>query len=69
MFETLQPAGYGIASVFFVISTATILLRVYSRGFVVKSIGLDDWCMFAIGVGPTFCYMLSSFPDKTSSLI
>lgn len=44
----LQAACYGIVSTFFVASTITILLRIYSRGFVVKSFGWDDWCMTSI---------------------
>jgi len=50
----LQAACYGIVSTFFVASTITILLRIYSRGFVVKSFGWDDWCMTAILVRPVF---------------
>lgn len=44
----LQAACYGIVSTFFVASTFSILLRIYSRGFVVNSFGWDDWCMTAI---------------------
>ncbi|KAL2059803.1 hypothetical protein VTL71DRAFT_10187 [Oculimacula yallundae] len=44
----LQAACYGIVSTFFVASTLSIVLRIYSRGFVVKSFGWDDWCMTAI---------------------
>ncbi|KAE8444094.1 hypothetical protein EG329_000876 [Mollisiaceae sp. DMI_Dod_QoI] len=44
----LQAACYGIVSTFFVASTFTIILRIYSRGFVVKSFGWDDWCMSSI---------------------
>ena len=52
--DTLQPAGYGISTVFYVISAITIVLRVYSRGFIVKNVGLDDWFMFAVLV--SLCY-------------
>lgn len=48
MFESLQPISYGVVSTFFFVSTMTILLRIYARGFIVKSFGLDDCCMFAI---------------------
>ncbi|KAH6714279.1 hypothetical protein DL95DRAFT_341111 [Leptodontidium sp. 2 PMI_412] len=44
----LQAACYGIVSTFFVASTFSILLRIYSRAFVVKNFGWDDWCMTAI---------------------
>ncbi|CZR51053.1 uncharacterized protein PAC_00928 [Phialocephala subalpina] len=48
MFDSLQSSCYGVATAFFVICTITILLRLYSRSFLVKSFGWDDWCMFAI---------------------
>ncbi|RDW71711.1 hypothetical protein BP5796_07745 [Coleophoma crateriformis] len=46
--DTLQPACYGVASFFFALSSISICLRLYSRGFVLKSLGWDDWCMFTI---------------------
>jgi hypothetical protein len=52
MLESLQPISYAIVSVFFFVSTSTILLRVYARGYLVRSFGLDDWCMFSILVSP-----------------
>ncbi|PBP16768.1 hypothetical protein BUE80_DR012336 [Diplocarpon rosae] len=44
----LQAACYGIVTLFFLASTLTIFLRIYSRGFIVKSFGWDDWCMCSI---------------------
>ncbi|CAL3969586.1 unnamed protein product [Diplocarpon coronariae] len=44
----LQAACYGIVTIFFITSTLTIFLRIYSRGFIVKSFGWDDWCMSSI---------------------
>ncbi|CZS96968.1 uncharacterized protein RCO7_02708 [Rhynchosporium graminicola] len=44
----LQIACYGIVSAFFAASTISILLRIYSRKYLVKSFGWDDWCMTAI---------------------
>ncbi|KAJ5040863.1 uncharacterized protein L3040_005422 [Drepanopeziza brunnea f. sp. 'multigermtubi'] len=41
----LQAACYSIVSTFFAASTLTIALRIYSRGFVTKGFGWDDWCM------------------------
>ncbi|KAL3427511.1 integral membrane family protein [Phlyctema vagabunda] len=48
MVATLQPACYGVVSTFFALSTITILLRLYSRGLVIRSIGWDDWCMVGV---------------------
>ena len=48
MFESLQATCYGVVTSFFVLSTITIILRIYSRGFIVKSFGWDDWCMASI---------------------
>ena len=48
MVESIQGIAYGVATSFFVLATATTLLRVYSRGWVVKSFGWDDWCMVSI---------------------
>lgn len=48
MFESLQPTCYGVVLAFFSASTITILLRMYSRSFIVKCLGWDDWCMLAI---------------------
>ena len=48
MLDSLQPIGYAITTIFFMLSTTTILLRTYTRGFIVKSFGWDDWCMTVI---------------------
>ncbi|PMD65643.1 uncharacterized protein K444DRAFT_608218 [Hyaloscypha bicolor E] len=48
MFESLQPISYAVVSIFFFISSITTLLRIYARGYLVRSFGLDDWCMFFI---------------------
>ncbi|KAL1962759.1 hypothetical protein VTN77DRAFT_9213 [Rasamsonia byssochlamydoides] len=48
MFESLRPVAYGVSTVFYILSTITILLRIYSRGFIIKSFGWDDRCMTAI---------------------
>jgi hypothetical protein len=48
MLDSLQPIGYAITTIFFMLSMTTILLRTYTRGFIVKSFGWDDWCMTII---------------------
>jgi hypothetical protein len=48
MLDSLQPIGYAITTIFFMLSMTTILLRTYTRGFIVKSFGWDDWCMATI---------------------
>lgn len=37
------PQVLGTAGLFLALSSLTIILRCYCRGFVVKSFGLDDW--------------------------
>ena len=48
MMVSLQPASYAITTAFFVLSTITIILRIYTRKYIVKSFGWDDWCMAAV---------------------
>ncbi|PMD31099.1 hypothetical protein L207DRAFT_473067 [Hyaloscypha variabilis F] len=48
MIQSLQPMAYAVVSIFFFISSTTILLRMYARGRLVRSFGLDDWCMSSI---------------------
>ncbi|RAO73352.1 uncharacterized protein BHQ10_009364 [Talaromyces amestolkiae] len=48
MLNTLQPAALGISTVFWTLSTATIVLRLWSRLFIIKSFGWDDALMSAI---------------------
>lgn len=48
MLNTLQPAALGISTVFWTLSTATILLRLWSRFSIIKSFGWDDALMSAI---------------------
>lgn len=49
-FESLQPLGYGVASIGFIIATVSIGRRVYSRAYIVRSFALDDWVMASIFV-------------------
>ena len=39
-----------VTAVLLPLSWVTILLRVYTRARILKSIGWDDWCMVASGV-------------------
>ncbi|KAH6663542.1 hypothetical protein B0J14DRAFT_258505 [Halenospora varia] len=48
MFESQQSTSYGVITTLFIMTTISILLRIYSRGLVLKSFGWDDWCMFTI---------------------
>lgn len=54
MLNALQAATYGVAMSFYIIGTASIFLRIYSRWFIVRSFKWDDWFMTSILVG-TFC--------------
>jgi len=49
--RTLVPAAYTASILLFVTGTISILLRIYSRAYVVKLFGLDDWLMASILVG------------------
>lgn len=57
MFESLQPAAYGIATVFFSLGLVSIILRIYARVYIIKSFGWDDW--FMVGV------LFSTFIQQT----
>jgi hypothetical protein len=50
MFESLQPASYGISFTFFVLTLTTCVLRLYSRAFYVREFGWDDGFMLAVTV-------------------
>lgn len=41
--ENRAPEVTGVATLFLILSTLTILARSYCRIFVVKGFGLDDW--------------------------
>ncbi|KAF2802068.1 uncharacterized protein BDZ99DRAFT_469119 [Mytilinidion resinicola] len=41
-FENLQPLSYGISITLFLLGTASIFLRLYTRGFILKTFGWDD---------------------------
>jgi hypothetical protein len=42
MAASLQPMAYGISITFFILGTASIFLRLYTRGFILKTFGWDD---------------------------
>ena len=46
--HNLRVADYIVSNILFVIGTASILLRIYSRAVIVKKFGWDDWTMTAI---------------------
>ncbi|KAL1968540.1 hypothetical protein VTN77DRAFT_1750 [Rasamsonia byssochlamydoides] len=48
MLNALQAATYGVATSFYIVGTASICLRIYSRWFIVKSYKWDDWFMTSI---------------------
>lgn len=48
MLDSLQTLAFVVITVFFSLATFSILLRIYSRGVVLKSFGWDDWCMTSI---------------------
>ncbi|KAL4922112.1 hypothetical protein BDW62DRAFT_172956 [Aspergillus aurantiobrunneus] len=63
MFESLQLTAYAVSFVFFVLALTTTVLRVYSRKCIIKSFGMDDWCMvtvfvFNVGQQVLFCLFL-----------
>ena len=64
MFESLQSTCYGVISSFFVLSTITIILRIYSRGFIVKSFGWDDGCMASILVSSALKFKTGCLSDS-----
>lgn len=49
--DNLQPAAWGITMPFVVITGLSCLLRFYSRLYISKSFGMDDWFMVAASVG------------------
>ena len=72
MFESLQATCYGVISSFFVLSTITIILRIYSRGFIVKSFGWDDGCMASILVSSALKFTTGCLTDskkRSSTLV
>lgn len=48
MFETLQPAAYAVSFIFWALSTLTTGFRIYSRGWIIKAFGKDDWWMVMV---------------------
>jgi hypothetical protein len=48
MVDSIHVLATGVGSTFFILGTITIVLRIYSRHFVVKSFDWDDWCMLSI---------------------
>ncbi|OJJ54839.1 hypothetical protein ASPSYDRAFT_93737 [Aspergillus sydowii CBS 593.65] len=63
MFETLQPSAYGVSFAFFALSLTTTILRLYSRKWIIKSFGIDDWWMLVVFIFNTaqqglFCVFL-----------
>lgn len=46
-----QAMFYSVIGVFHIVATLTVLLRLYTRYFVVRSFGLDDWAIVAALVG------------------
>lgn len=49
--EDMQPAAWGVSIPFIVLTGVTCLLRFYSRLYISKSFGPDDWFMVAASVG------------------
>ncbi len=49
--ENRAPEVTGVAALFLILSTLTILARSYCRIFVVKGFGLDDWAAVIAWVG------------------
>lgn len=43
--EDLRPLSYGITTALFVIALITIPMRIWVRGFTMRSFGWDDWMM------------------------
>ncbi|KAL2815252.1 hypothetical protein BDW59DRAFT_177688 [Aspergillus cavernicola] len=63
MFESSQPTVYGVSFVFYTLASITTGLRVYSRKWIIKSFGADDWWMTSVFVYNTaqqalFCMFL-----------
>ncbi|KAJ5719283.1 hypothetical protein N7493_007738 [Penicillium malachiteum] len=63
MFESLQPAAYALSFIFWVIGTTSTCSRIYSRGWIIKVFGMDDWWMAMVLVCNTvqqglFCAFL-----------
>ncbi|KAJ5629816.1 hypothetical protein N7528_003473 [Penicillium herquei] len=48
MFESLQPAAYALSFIFWVIGTTSTCSRIYSRGWIIKVFGMDDWWMVMV---------------------
>jgi hypothetical protein len=51
--DDLRPLSHAIISVLFVIALVTIPMRIWVRGFAMKSFGWDDWMMASMIVGAT----------------
>lgn len=43
--EDLRPLSYAIITILFVITLITIPMRIWVRGFAMKTFGWDDWLM------------------------
>jgi len=48
--ENLQPVAYAVATIIFVVTVISSLLRFYARAYIVKDFGWDDWVMVSIFV-------------------
>lgn len=46
--DDLRPLAYAIITPLFLLATASILLRIYCRGVLLKAFGKDDWTMASL---------------------
>ncbi|KAF2502173.1 hypothetical protein BU16DRAFT_576230 [Lophium mytilinum] len=54
MVESLQSASYGISFALCILAFLTCVLRLYSRKFIVRDFGWDDWFMVAVTASIVF---------------
>lgn len=68
MMEDLQVLSFVLISILYGISTTTILMRIYVRGFTMRSFWWDDWLMTAMLVSSCECGtgMLTTIVDANT---
>ncbi|QYT04923.1 hypothetical protein H0G86_011827 [Trichoderma simmonsii] len=46
--EDLRPLSYIIISLLYILAMITIVMRIWVRGYSMKSFGWDDWAMASL---------------------
>lgn len=58
--DNLQPVAWGVTMPVIIITLLSSLLRFYSRLYISKQFGMDDWFMVAATVGLPFAAVFNA---------